>query len=175
MPNTPSAVSHGLPKFLLIPGRIVALIRANGSGGAAESGFAFGIIMTGIGLHQQMKGLPRPKIIGQHLIANVMMGLFHPFRTASAEGFPINKQGCLAPGIQAHNQPLALQLRTGGNISSEPGICPGAAPSRALRHGCKSLLLRFLRRKQVVRVESFQGNGAHGLIKFLLQGVQPVL
>ena len=175
MPNAPGAVPYGLPKFLFIPRCIVALIRANGAGGAAKPGFAFGIIMAGISLHQQMKGLPRLKIIGQHLIANVMMGLLHPFRTAGAEGFPIDEQSRLAPGIQAHNQPLALQFRTGGNIPPEPGISPGAAPSRALRHGRKSFLLCFLRRKQVVRVESFQGNGTHGLIKFLLQGVQPVL
>lgn len=76
--------------------------------GGALSGV--GVVVAGVHLKQQVKGLAALGTLGENVVTDIVVGDGDPLGPAGAEGLAVYKQGSFAPQIQRHGHGLALQL-----------------------------------------------------------------
>ena len=143
--------------------------------GSAASVRTFGIIMSGIGFHQDFiaaSGFPFPC---QHIILHIMMRFADPVCPESSESLSVYEEGGLAAGFQIHDNPFPFRFRGQFNMASEPAILIGIAPCKSGLDRSESHSCSFLRTKMLHGSACFPPEFSQRFIKIVFQRTDPVL
>ena len=112
--------------------------------GSAASVRTFGIIMSGIGFHQDLKTFPRPAGHRKDIVFHELMRLIHPGRPISPESFSVHKQRRFPSRLQVHDNSFPRRSFRQCQTPFKPAVFIGLSPGKTGLHRCKRSLKRFL-------------------------------